>query len=93
MPNVGEFPGVDFLVTAFKFQKRKKNSSSLVYTYVLHKTCNLAFSRRSRAVTQRNLRKSVMHVHSCFANQTYRLPGLLGPVYKEKRVTLVLGSP
>ena len=30
------FPGVDFLVTALKFRKRKKNSSSLVY--VLHKT-------------------------------------------------------
>ena len=29
-------PGVDFLVTALKFRKRKKNSSWLVY--VLHKT-------------------------------------------------------
>ena len=26
------FPGVDFLGTALKFRKRKKNSSSLVYT-------------------------------------------------------------
>ena len=30
------FPGVDFLETALKFRKRKKNSSSIVY--VLHKT-------------------------------------------------------
>ena len=38
MSNVGKFPGVDYLGTALKFRKRKKNSSSPVY--VLHKTCN-----------------------------------------------------
>ena len=43
------FPGVDFLGTTLKFRKRKKNSSSLVY--VLHKTWNSAFSRRSRVET------------------------------------------
>ena len=36
MSKVGEFPSSDFLVTALKIRKRKKNSSSLVY--VLHKT-------------------------------------------------------
>ena len=50
MSNVASrlFPGVDFLGTALKSRKRKKNSSSLVY--VLHKTWNEAYSRRSRAV-------------------------------------------
>ena len=47
MSNVGEIPGVEFLETAPKFRKRKKNSSSCVY--VLHKTSK--FSRPSRAVT------------------------------------------
>ena len=42
------FPGVDFLGTALKFRKRKKNWSSLVY--FLPKTWNLAFSRHSRSV-------------------------------------------
>ena len=38
-----------FLKTISKFRKRKKISSDLVY--VLHKTCNYAFSHRSRSVT------------------------------------------
>ena len=33
---LANFPGVDFLRTALRFRKRKKNSSSLLY--VLHKT-------------------------------------------------------
>ena len=41
------FTGVDFLRTALKIRKRKRDSSSLVY--VLHKTCNWAFLRLSRA--------------------------------------------
>ena len=41
------FPGVDFLRTTLKFRERKRDSSSLVC--VVHKTCNEAFSRRSRA--------------------------------------------
>ena len=47
------FPGVDFLRTALKFRKRKKNSSSLLY--VLHKTWNWAFSRRSLLWRRRNV--------------------------------------
>ena len=47
--NAVEFPGVDFLGTACKFRKRKKNSSLIVH--VLTKKRNWAFSRRSRAVT------------------------------------------
>ena len=49
------FPGVDFLRTALKFRKRKKNSSSLLY--VLHKTWNWAFSRRSLQWRQRNVQE------------------------------------
>ena len=48
MSNVGELRS-DFLGTAHKFRKRKKNSSSLVY--ILHEAKNQAFSRRSRAAT------------------------------------------
>ena len=48
MSNVGEIPGVEFLLTAPKFRKRKKNSSSCVY--VIHKTCHQEMSRPSRAV-------------------------------------------
>ena len=49
------FPGVDFLGTAFKFEKRKKISSSLVY--VSYRTWNYVFSRRSRAVTAKKCTK------------------------------------
>ena len=49
MSNVGEFCGDEFLETASKFRKRKKNSSSCVY--VLHKTCHQEISRPGRAVT------------------------------------------
>ena len=49
------FPGVDFLRTALKFRERKRDSSLLVY--VLHKTCNKAFSRRSRARTVKKCTK------------------------------------
>ena len=31
MSNIGEFSGVDYLRTALKFRKRKKNSFSLVH--------------------------------------------------------------
>ena len=45
---LANFPRSDSLRTALKFRvERKRNSSSLVY--VLHKTCNQAISRRSRA--------------------------------------------
>ena len=57
-------PGVEFQGTITKFRKRNKISSSLVY--VLHKTWNKAFSRRSRAKTTKKCTKnwkSVMHVH------------------------------
>ena len=47
MANVGEFPWSWLLRSALRFKERKGNSSSLVY--VLHKTCNWAFSRRSCA--------------------------------------------
>ena len=53
-------PAVEFLRTMSKFKKRSKISSSLVY--VLHKTLNSAFSRRSRAVTAKKCKTSVMHV-------------------------------
>ena len=64
-------PGVEFLRTISKFRKRKKVSSLLVY--VLHKTRNLAFSRRSRAKPGiKNVQTSVMHVQSCgFAHKVY----------------------
>ena len=54
------FPRVGFLLTAPKFGKRKKNSSSL--GYVLHKAWNQAFSCGSRAVNQRqrNVQNSQM---------------------------------
>ena len=58
---LANFAGVDFLRTALKFRERKRDSLSLVY--VLHKTCNEAFSRRSRARTVKKCtKKSVMHV-------------------------------
>ena len=40
---------------ALKFRERKRDSSLLVY--VLHKTCNEAFSRRSRARTVKKCTK------------------------------------
>ena len=53
--NAGQCPRVGFLGTVLKFRKRKKNSQSLVY--ILHKTGNQAFSRRSRVVTARKCTK------------------------------------
>ena len=49
-------PGVEFQGTITKFRKRNKISSSLVY--VLHKTWNKAFSRRSRAKTTKKCTKN-----------------------------------
>ena len=53
--NLLNFLGVDFSRTALTFRERKRDSSSLVY--VLHKTCNWAFSRRSRARTVKKCKK------------------------------------
>ena len=55
MSNAGEFSGVEFLETAHKFRKRKKNSSSCVY--VLHKTPHREISCPSRAVTAKKCTK------------------------------------
>ena len=44
-----KFPGVEFLKTAPKFRKRKKNSSSCVH--VVHNTSHQKISRPGRAVT------------------------------------------
>ena len=73
-----KFSGDEFLETAPKFRKRKKNSSSCVY--VLHKTCHQEISRPSRAGRQRNIPKSVMHVQSCFGYKTYFYFDVLVPV-------------
>ena len=48
-------PGMEFLETISKFRKRNKISPLLVY--VLHKTPNQAFSRRSRAKTGKEMYK------------------------------------
>ena len=48
-----KFSGDEFLETAPKFRKRKKNSSSCVYD--LHKTCHQEISRPSCAVTAKVL--------------------------------------
>ena len=48
--------GVEFLGTKSKFRKRKKISYLLVYE--LHKTWSYAFSRRSRAVTEKQCSNS-----------------------------------
>ena len=77
------FPGVDFLGTALKFRKGKKNSSS--HVYVLHQTCNEAFSRCSRA------RAKLLF---CFINlflylMTFSLPSL-SVVAESSLVTLSL---
>ena len=56
-------PKVESLIALSKSWKRKKISSLLVY--VLYKTWNEAFSRRSRAKTAKKCTKSVMHVQSC----------------------------
>ena len=48
-------PGVEFLGDISKFRKRNSISSLLVY--VLHKTRNQAFSRRSRAKTGKEMYK------------------------------------
>ena len=67
MASVDKFPWSWFLEDALKFRERKSDSSSLVY--FLHKTCNWAFSRRSRARTVKKCTKNVMHEQSCcFAN-------------------------
>ena len=50
-----KFPRVEFLETAPKFRKRKKNSSSCVY--VLHKTSHQEITRPSRAVTAKKCTK------------------------------------
>ena len=50
-----KFPRVEFLETAPKFRKRKKNSSSCVF--VLHKTSHQEISRPSRAVTEKKCTK------------------------------------
>ena len=55
-----EFPAVQFLETAPKSRKKKKNSPSCVY--VLHATFHQEISRLIRAVTVKNVPKSVMHV-------------------------------
>ena len=49
-------PGVEFQGTITKFRKRNQISSLLVY--VLHKTLNKAFSRRSRAKTTKKCIKN-----------------------------------
>ena len=77
------FPGVDFLGTALKFRKGKKNSSS--HVYVLHQTCNEAFSSCSRA------RAKLLF---CFINlflylMTFSLPSL-SVVAESSLVTLSL---
>ena len=77
------FPGVDFLGAALKFRKGKKNSSS--HVYVLHQTCNEAFSRCSRA------RAKLLF---CFINlflylMTFSLPSL-SVVAESSLVTLSL---
>ena len=51
-------PGVEFLRTMSKFRKKEIKFRRLD----LHKTLNSAFSRRSRAVTAKKCKKSVMHV-------------------------------
>ena len=50
-----KFPGVDFVETAAKFRKKKKNSSSSVC--VLHKTSHQEISRPGRAVTAKKCTK------------------------------------
>ena len=46
--------------------------------YVLHKTWNQVFSRRSREITAANVQESVMHVQSsCFACPVLFFPGLV----------------
>ena len=58
--NVAFFSAVEFLKTVSKFRKRKARSLSCVH--VLHKTWNLAFSRRIVGQwRQRNVQKSAMH--------------------------------
>ena len=65
--------------TALKFRERKRDSSSLVY--VLHKTCNYAFSRRSRARTVKKCTKKrdarckvIVLLHKPIASLTSSLP-------------------
>ena len=50
-----KFTGVEFLETAVKFRKRKKNLPSCVY--VLHKTPHQDISRASRAVAAKKCTK------------------------------------
>ena len=50
-----KFPGAEFLETAPKFRKRKKNSSACIY--VLHKTSHQEISRPSRSVTAKKCTK------------------------------------
>ena len=50
-----KFSGDEFLETAPKFRKRKKNYSSCVYD--LHKTCHQEISRPSGAVTAKKCTK------------------------------------
>ena len=58
LSNLGavKFPGVEFLETASKFRKRKKDSSSCVY--VLHKTYHWEISRPNRAVKAKKCTKN-----------------------------------
>ena len=54
------------LKDCMKVQRKRK---SLSCVHLLHKTWNQALSRRSRAVTAKKCRKSVLHVQfCCFAN-------------------------
>ena len=62
----GNPPEFDFQVTIFHFRKRNKISSLPVY--VLHKTRNKVFSRRSRAKTAKKCTKKVVQ-SCCFAFQ------------------------
>ena len=55
LSNVQNLSEYEFQGTIFKFRKRNKISSSLVY--VLHKTRNKAFFRRSRAKTAKKCTK------------------------------------
>ena len=63
------FSGVDYLGTAFKFRKRKK--IVVLFTSSIKREIRY-FHVVVVQGRQRNVQRSVMHVHSCcFAQQTY----------------------
>ena len=72
--------------------KREIRFSSLL-VYVLHKTRNWAFSRRSNANTAKKCTKSVMHVQSCCFDVLFAVVSLDEWIFKSLQLRMTCTFP